>query len=69
VRAATGDLGVDELGGRSCRTEEDGARRRAHALRSLTERSGGDDAGVEQSEALGLAARKESNVGDGRTPA
>jgi hypothetical protein len=31
VRAATGDLGVDELGGRNCRTEGDRARRRAQA--------------------------------------
>jgi hypothetical protein len=44
--------GGDVRGRRSYRTEEDGARRRARALQSLTETSGREDAGVEQSEAL-----------------
>jgi hypothetical protein len=35
VRAATGDLGVDELDGRSCQTEEDRARRRARACAEM----------------------------------
>jgi hypothetical protein len=48
ILEATGNV----RGGCSCRTEEDGAWRRARALRSLTETSGGEDAGVEQSEAL-----------------
>jgi hypothetical protein len=42
VRAATGDLGVDELGGRSCQTEEDRARCRA---RVCAETDGGEEKG------------------------